>query len=285
VLRPSDVDRLQCPETGEPLVWRGDTRQGRLWSGELISGWTSVRWPVRRGRVVLYRDHEIGDTDRFMRRIYNSGAALHDPLVRLGLPFFQLGGTEHSLREFLVERMELDQLRPRDSGEPIRILEVSLGTGANMPYVRRALPGGLAVEWWGIDLSRSMLGRGAARLRRMGLDARLLLADAHHLPFADHQFDRVFHVGGINAFHDPAQALREMARVARPDTPIVVVDEQLRDGVRDPWRRAMFALVTFYDDDPRSPVHLLPEQASHVRDEQPSDFFYCLSFRSPGRSA
>ena len=66
-------------------------------------------------------------------------------------------------------------------------------------------------------------------------------------------------------------ALAELARVAKPGTPVVVSDEQLQAGITDPYRRAMFALVTFYDDDPRSPVDLVPPGAVDVRDDRSSD--------------
>ena len=279
-----DVRLLRCPESGEPLVFRGRVRDGALWQGELVSGWTSQHvWPVQGGQVVLFRPDEVGASDRFMNRLYQAGAALHDPLVRYGLPAFQVGGTEHELRSFMVERMRLHALTPPSNGRPVRILEVSVGTGANLSFVRDALPSGLTVEWWGLDLSPAMMRRGERRARRLGLDLRTVLADAHHLPFADHTFDRVFHVGAINAFHDQAAALSEMGRVARPGTPIVVVDEQLDESLSPgPYRRAMFALVTFYDDDPRSPAHLLPPDAIDVQDEQGSAFFYCLTFAMPG---
>ena len=284
-LRTADVARLRCPETHEPLVFVGRSRNDRLWDGELISGWTSRRWPVRRGHVRLFREDRVGAPDRFMRRIYDNAAVLHDPAVKIAMPLFQLQGSERAARDFVIDRLELGALRKRPDGEPVRILEVSLGTGANVPHLLRKLPGDVPVEWWGLDLSQAMLARGADRMRRLGLDPHLLLADAHRLPFADHQFDRVFHVGGINGFSDPGLALAELARVAKPGTPVVVSDEQLQAGITDPYRRAMFALVTFYDDDPRSPVDLVPPGAVDVRDEQASPFFYCLSFRMPGRVA
>lgn len=283
-MRPQDVRRLRCPKTHEPLVWRGSLRRGHLWNGELVTGWTRRIWPVRRGRVVLYDEGEVGEIDRFMRRIYDNGAFLHDPAVALALPLFQAAGSERAFREAFVRRMDLGSLTPRPDGSPPRILEVSIGTGANLPYLTRALPPGLDVEWWGLDLSRSMLAHARRRARRMGLDVRTLLADAHDLPFPDHTFDRVFHVGGMNAFHDQARALAELGRVARPGTPIVVVDEQLDESLGPGlYRQLTFALATFYDDDPRSPAHLLPDDAENVRSEQISPFLYCLSFTMPGK--
>src|SRR5438876_6035125 len=107
----------------------------------------------------------------------------------------------------------------------------------------------------------------------------LVLADGHALPFPDASFDRVYNVGGIGTYHDPHRALAEMARVARPGTPIVVVDEQL-DPHREHslYHRAMFRALTLYDPAPSSPRCYLPDGVVNVVDEQASRFYYCLTF-------
>jgi ubiquinone/menaquinone biosynthesis C-methylase UbiE len=132
-----------------------------------------------------------------------------------------------------------------------------------------------------------MLAQCRARLaRHTGRPLRLLLADAHALPFRDATFDRVFHVGGIAAYRDPRVGLAEMARVARPGTPIVVVDEQLDPGRRHGlYHRLAFRALTFYDRAPASPTALLPPDATDVVDEQVTRFYYCLTFRAGGDAA
>ena len=59
----------------------------------------------------------------------------------------------------------------------------------------------------------------------MGLQGDLFLGNAECLPFADESFDVVFHVGGINFFNDRAKAIREMIRVAKPGSKILIADE------------------------------------------------------------
>jgi ubiquinone/menaquinone biosynthesis C-methylase UbiE len=107
------------------------------------------------------------------------------------------------------------------------------------------------------------------------------MADAHALPFPDHSFDRVFEIGGLNGYRDPRLALAEMARVARPGTPIVVVDEQLDGRARSLRDRLAFRLLTFYTRDAHSPRELLPPGAEGVLDEQITRFYFCLTFRTP----
>ena len=115
-----------------------------------------------------------------------------------------------------------------------------------------------------------------------GSHIRLLMADAHALPFADHVFDRVFHVGGIAAFGDPARAIREMVRVARPGTPITVVDEAFdNDRLSTPYHRWMFKMLTAFDPDVHVPREHLPANAEILYDKPLTRFYYCLSFRVP----
>jgi ubiquinone/menaquinone biosynthesis C-methylase UbiE len=190
------------------------------------------------------------------------------------------------MRDGYLQRLEFERLAPRGDGRPVRILDVGVGTGADLALVRRCLPPDLqdeGVAIWGLDLSRGMLDLCRRRLARAGdRETRILLADAHALPFPDHSFDRVFHVGGIAGFRDPARALAEMARVAMPGTPIVVVDEQLdRSRPQNLYHRLTFRLVTFYAPDPHCPTEHLPSGAVDVRAEQLNRFFYCLTFRMP----
>jgi uncharacterized protein YbaR (Trm112 family) len=272
-LSSDDVRRLACPRCRGALAAA---------ASELRCGACGGGWPVRDGLPRLYDESAVRGTDRLMRLFYDGLPALHDPVVRLMLPVIQ-GVGEDEMRAFYVRRLELDRLTPRADGAPPRILEVGVGCGANVPLVRQALPVGLDTEIWGCDLSAGMLGQLRRRLAKRGVPVpRLVQADAHALPFPDHAFDRVFHVGGIGAYRDPRGALAEMARVAAPGTPIVVVDEQVdRDARLNPLQYALFRAFTFYDRRPHCPVEHLPAGATAVREEQAGPAFYCLTFRIP----
>lgn len=217
-----------------------------------------------------------------MRFFYDRLAILHDPAARLLLPVLQFA-SEQATRERYIRRLALKDLRPTGSRRPLRLLEVGVGGGANLPLIEHDLRRDLDVELWGLDLSAGMIQQCRRRLAsHTGRPLRLLMADAHALPFPDASFDRVFHVGGIATFRDPRRALAEMARVARPETPIVTVDEQL-----DPKRshnlyfRLVFRALTFYDPAPACPRPYLPGDATDVIEEQVSRFYYCLTFRMP----
>jgi len=284
LLKIDEIARIACPDCHGELRFGGERRDGRVHRGGLWCDHCAARWPVRDGLCHLYRDEQVTGPDRLMRSVYNRFSPFHDVSVAMLLPLFQAGrasSTEHAFRDGFMRRLEIGALRPRPDGQPVRILEVGIGTGANLRYLRRDLPDRLPVEIWGVDLSPGMLGVLRRTLRRQSdTEVRLVLGDAHALPFPDHSFDRVFHVGGINGFRDPAVALAEMARVAVPGSPVVVVDEQL-DLEQQPnlYHRATFKMVTWYDLDPHCPVESVPLGAVDVRAEQLSLMLFCLSFR------
>jgi ubiquinone/menaquinone biosynthesis C-methylase UbiE/uncharacterized protein YbaR (Trm112 family) len=285
-MKVSDVERIACPACRGRLAARGAQDGGRLVRGTLACGGCGALWPVDDGLPRLYREEDVRGTDKLMRHIYDGLPSLHDAAVRVLLPLFQIGGSERSFRDAFMRRLDLGSLGERQDGRPLRILEVGVGTGANLPLLQRDVPPGVDVEIWGLDLSRGMLRQCDKRLRRRpDPRVRLLLGDAHALPFEDATFDRVFHVGAMNSYRDPRRALAEMARVALPGTPIVVVDEQLdRSRPQGLYHRATFRLVTFYDPAPHCPVELLPQGATDVLEEQISRFLYCLTFRMPARA-
>lgn len=277
-LNETDLAELRCPQCRTPLS--GSPDEGPL------SCQRGHRWPVLRGLPRLYEADEVQGNDRLMNVIYDRLAPLHDPAVAIALPVCGTG-TEPALRRTYCERLQLERLQPRADGAPVRILEIGIGTGANVSLVRDRIPHGLDYELWGVDLAEGMLKLCRQRLkRRPEPRVRLAMADAHALPFADHSFDRVFHIGATNNYRDPDLAMAEMARVARPDTPIVVVDERLdASAPQSLYHRLMFRLVTFYDWAPRDPVGMLPPGAVDIQDEQIARFFYCLSFRMPSADA
>jgi ubiquinone/menaquinone biosynthesis C-methylase UbiE/alkylhydroperoxidase/carboxymuconolactone decarboxylase family protein YurZ/uncharacterized protein YbaR (Trm112 family) len=285
-LTPDDVRALACPVCGGGLRFGGELGAGRrIDSGSLDCTQCGRAWPVRRGLAHLLEERGVHSSDWWLRWIYDVIAPTHDLGVMLALPLMQFPDPGASRNRYM-ERMDLGSLEARPDGPPLRVLEVGIGSGGNLPLVERDLPGALQVELWGLDMSPAMLRECDRRARwYTGRRVRLVLGDAHALPFPDHSFDRVFHVGGINGYGDPARALAEMARVARPATPIVVVDEHL-DPKRFhlPHHYLNFWALTWLDPDPRPPVKHLPAEARYEV-SRVSRFYYCLTFWVPAAAA
>ncbi|MCK6503080.1 class I SAM-dependent methyltransferase [Myxococcota bacterium] len=279
-MRIADTATMVCPVTGQALRWQGTNLELLLAEGNLESADGAQRWPVVDGLPRMVREGELRGTDRLSRHIHDRLPRAHRPVLRLGLPVLQGGGSEAALRRALIEGLRLGELA---GGDPRpRLLEVGIGEGTNLPALRAALPEGLGAELWGVDLSEVLLKRCRERWRHQPFaeHSRLLVADAHRLPFPGGCFDRVFHMGGLGRFDDPARVLAELARVTRPGGLVVVVGKRLdRREAPAPAVQAAFRLLTVHE--PEVDLEALPVPAGTVVEQagQVSRFFAMLSLR------
>jgi ubiquinone/menaquinone biosynthesis C-methylase UbiE len=99
------------------------------------------------------------------------------------------------------------------------VLEIGPGPGMLLEKLAGRYP--LAV---GLDLSPGMLRQAQRRLRRAHRYTRLTQANAVHLPFASESFDGIVTTFAFSAIPDGLAAMREMARVLRPDGVLALVD-------------------------------------------------------------
>ena len=158
-----------------------------------------------------------------------------------------------------------------------RMLEISVGTGANLRYLPEN------IDFYGIDLSWGMLRKCQKNLRKWHRKAHLFQAEAERLPFRVEAFDCVYHVGGINFFTDKARAIKEMIWVAKPGTKIVIVDETEKE-IRNNYQRnpATFRHFEPGSEKVRCPIHLVPEEMLEVKAREIANGrLYCLTFRKP----
>jgi SAM-dependent methyltransferase len=115
--------------------------------------------------------------------------------------------------EFQPDPLEGDAwqvIRPLIGEGPGALLDLGCGTGA--------YAGALAKLGWtvtGVDVSEDMLRRARAK----GVTA--VQADATALPFADGSFDAAVSIFTHSDFDDFAAAVREVARVLKPQAPFV----------------------------------------------------------------
>jgi ubiquinone/menaquinone biosynthesis C-methylase UbiE len=99
----------------------------------------------------------------------------------------------------------------------MRILDIASGTGE--PAITLAGRVGEQGHVTALDLSADLLEIASKRAVARGLhNFTTQRADAHSLPFPDHQFDLATSRFGVMFFRDPELAMRQLRRVLRPDS-------------------------------------------------------------------
>ena len=192
------------------------------------------------------------DDSRDSRDFYDWWAPFYDATNRFAA--WVRGASDAKERRKAVRRLGLE------AGH--RALEVSCGTGTNLPLLRERV--GREGRVAGLDISSGMLRRCRSKMRRTRVRPGLVLGDAARLPFEDSSFDAVLHHGGIAEFPDKQGAIAEMARVAKPGAKVVICDPGVPTDRPLRWiNRLLLKLQPLYASPP--PVDLLPAEAQDVR--------------------
>jgi demethylmenaquinone methyltransferase / 2-methoxy-6-polyprenyl-1,4-benzoquinol methylase len=105
-----------------------------------------------------------------------------------------------------------------------RVLDLCTGTADVAIAAQTAKPGSAGVV--GVDFSDAMLRIGHEKVRRAGLERKIMLVrgDATRIPAADHTVDRITVAFGIRNVENTAAACGEMYRVLAPGGRIAVLE-------------------------------------------------------------
>ncbi|MCX2817865.1 MAG: SAM-dependent methyltransferase [Methanobacteriota archaeon] len=149
-------------------------------------------------------------------------AALYDTVTRPFEPLVE----EH--RRYLAQDASGD------------LLDVGVGTGANLPYLA-----GTGATLHAVEPDPYMRKRAERRAEREGIDVELRDDLAESLSYADEGFDRVVSALVFCTVDEPREALDEVARVLRPGGEFRFVEHAGDDGfarrvqetVNPVWRR------------------------------------------------
>lgn len=106
------------------------------------------------------------------------------------------------------------------------VLEVGLGTGANLPFYPDD------IHLTGIDFSRGMLTRAQQKLDKLTLSYPITLMEmnAQQMDFPDNTFDYVVATCVYCSVPDPVVGLREMRRVCKPEGRILLLEHMRSDN-------------------------------------------------------
>lgn len=112
-----------------------------------------------------------------------------------------------------------DTVQPR-SGQ--RILDVGCGTGTAEVKLSRLRISQMTVV--AVDLLPERVAQARATAQAHNMRVSLAAADACALPFSDASFDSAFCVAVLQHIRDVPRAVKELARVTRPDGRVVAVE-------------------------------------------------------------
>ncbi|PYS91354.1 MAG: hypothetical protein DMF64_12310 [Acidobacteria bacterium] len=161
--------------------------------------------------------------------------------------------------------------------ERLQVLDISTGT-CNSLFRHGWMK--LDADYTGLDLSETMLLQGLDFMTAERVPMDFVLGDAVELPFSSETFDVVLNYGALNGYSDAAQALAEMARVAKPGGLVLVLDEQLYDEASAVERLYFRRVLSSHNVHHRCPVELLPPELARAEVHQVYHFYYlCLGYK------
>jgi len=102
-----------------------------------------------------------------------------------------------------------------------KVLEVGVGTGANLPFY----PVNIDLLT-GVDFSKGMLkhAQDKVRIKKFSFPVQLVEADIQSLPFPDDSFDYVVSTCVFCSVPDPLIGLQELRRVCKPTGRILMLE-------------------------------------------------------------
>jgi len=164
----------------------------------------------------------------------------------------------------------------RGAGRRLQILDVSTGS-CNSLYRHGWMS--LDADYTAIDLSETMLKQGNDAMARHGVAVDLVLGDAVDLPFQSGRFDVVLSYGAVNGLTDPAKAIAEMARVAKPGGVLLFLDEQIYPSANAIERAYFHRVLSSHNVIHHCPVETFPPSLTDVVVSQVYQFYYICTAR------
>ncbi|MHA2363248.1 MAG: class I SAM-dependent methyltransferase [Candidatus Hodarchaeales archaeon] len=214
---------------------------------------------------VLIYPTELAGPDKQFNEQYAENAQKYDIM---SVFLFEMVHEDHNrARRNLVSMLNL---RPGD-----KVLEVSVGTGLNVPYILEDIKESGEVHL--LDLSKHMLNIAIDKFKAVN-NTYFYLGNGSNLPFADETFDALLHVGGINTFSDIEGALKEFARVTKKGGKVVICDEGMLESLlKTEYGQVGAKFNGLYTEKP--PLDKLPPNAQEVKlSYVVGGFFYVIEF-------
>jgi ubiquinone/menaquinone biosynthesis C-methylase UbiE len=260
---------IRCPQCRKELRFIDISKQEQGVEEATLACDKNHRWQVTGGIPSLVYP-EPSEQDMKWIREYDQMAGTYDEAV---LAYDDWLGID-----MMKEREATKVYIPMEG--PSRILDVSLGTGANFIALGKVFGERMGrFDLHGLDLSRGMLHVASEKFSRAGLHVSLTHASVFNLPYETSQFDIVLSSGGINTFSDIPRAMEEMLRVVKKEGFVIITDEGVSPQLRKTTRgQEIIAQNSLFGS--RPPLDSIPESAREVEVRYVmNDTFYQVLFR------
>lgn len=149
--------------------------------------------------VVYLGGHILKDINQVIKNRYNRVSSIYDVMDKM---------IKSDWRNELISQVQG------------KVLEVGVGTGANLAYYP------LEAEVIGIDFSSGMLKKARAKLEELEnrKTIELVEMDAQELEFPDDSFDFIISTCVYCSVPDPVKGFQEMRRVCKPEGKILMLE-------------------------------------------------------------
>ena len=169
------------------------------------------------GRFFLYYPFEENDIEREIKKSFEH---------RKGKNIYERNSRFYDFFEGPMEFITFKSLRERffrkvfedSEGKNLKVLEIGIGTGKNLPYYPENL------KIYGCDLSHGMLEKAKKRSEDLKRKVFLLNTDAQLLGFKDNSFDIVITTFVFCSVAEPVTGLKEIKRVLKPDGKLFMLE-------------------------------------------------------------
>jgi len=186
----------------------------------------------------------------YVKRMFNAIARRYDLLNHLLSMGIDIYWRKKAIRKLPVKREAL-------------VLDLACGTGDfALETIRQK-----NCRVIGVDIAAQMLvyGNQKKKTKKEGQKLHFANGDGERLPFADHTFFGATIAFGIRNMGDMDQALREFARVLRPEAPLIVLEFSL------PQFKPFRAVYLFYFK------HILPRVGALISGDREAYSYLPLS--------
>ncbi len=131
---------------------------------------------------------------------------------------------------------EIEKLRPWviDLASGV-VLEIGIGAGHNLPFYKSIS------KLYALEPSKEMISMAKKRAESLSFPMEFLNASAEHIPLFDSSVDTVISTWTLCSIEKPEEALKETARVLRPNGHFIFIDHGISPN---PLMRALQNILT-----------------------------------------